>query len=55
MARNKIRPEVSLSGVQKSGRHPRRFDGYRDSGWRGDRKGRTLRDFRKGASHRPSN
>lgn len=48
MQRRKIQPTVNLSGVSKSGRWPRQFDGYRDSGPRGDRKGKTLRDHRKG-------
>jgi len=48
MARKNINKSVSFGGVLKSGRFPRRWDGYRDSGARGDRKGATLRDHRKG-------
>jgi len=47
MARKNIHSSVTLSGVARSGRWPRQFDGYRDSGPRGDKKGKTLRDHRK--------
>lgn len=47
MTRAKVQDAVTVGGVLRSGRWPRRYDGHRDAGRHGRGKARTLRSHRK--------